>query len=98
MPHAVADALRERGVDVLTAVEAGLRSQPDESYALLALSEDRVIVTRDEDFFTVLRERNHAGMVYCTPRCSSVGQILAGLLRVHGALEAEDMRSTVQYI
>jgi predicted nuclease of predicted toxin-antitoxin system len=52
--HAIAAALRLRGYDVLTLADAGLLSADDESEILpFALTEERVLVTRDSDFLSL---------------------------------------------
>ncbi len=55
MPRAIAKALRQRGVDVTTTVEAGLRQKDDLAQLNFAKQEDRVVVTQDADFL-----RHHA--------------------------------------
>ena len=50
LPDALATALRERGVDVLTAREDGFDRQSDERLLERALDLQRVIVTQDSDF------------------------------------------------
>ena len=50
VPRAVTEGLRRRGVDVLTAREAGLLGADDEQHLATASSEWRVIVTQDADF------------------------------------------------
>ena len=47
---AVAKALRKLGVDVTTTVEAGLRTEDDQSHLRYAIESRRVIVTHDGDF------------------------------------------------
>jgi predicted nuclease of predicted toxin-antitoxin system len=46
----LARALRERGWNAVAADEVGLRGYPDEDVFAHAWSEDRVILTHDEDF------------------------------------------------
>jgi predicted nuclease of predicted toxin-antitoxin system len=46
----IADKLRELGVDVITAHEAGMRGQPDYIALAHAYATRRVMVTHDRDF------------------------------------------------
>jgi predicted nuclease of predicted toxin-antitoxin system len=50
IPRAVAQALRRRGIDVLTAGEAALLGAPDSEYLARSFSDGRVLVTQDGDF------------------------------------------------
>lgn len=43
--HAVVEALRDRGIDVLTVSEAAMGSESDESQLLLAASQSRSLYT-----------------------------------------------------
>ncbi|HZU13507.1 MAG TPA: DUF5615 family PIN-like protein [Chloroflexota bacterium] len=46
VPSTVSEGLRRRGIDVLTAQEAGLRGAQDEDHLALAAREERTIVTQ----------------------------------------------------
>ena len=57
--------LRQRGVDVLTVVEAGMLGASDEEHLKRALNEGRVIFTQDDDFLRLhAAGADHAGIVY----------------------------------
>ena len=53
LPHAIAEGLRRRGIDVTTTVEAGLRGASDDVHLAYALEQRRVIVTNDPDFLVL---------------------------------------------
>lgn len=62
---AVARALRRRGVDALTAQEAGMLGIPDEKHLQLAISQGRVIFTQDTDFLRLHSTGlAHHGIIY----------------------------------
>ena len=44
LPHAIAEVLRRRGIDVTTTVEPGLRGASDDVHLAYALEQRRVIV------------------------------------------------------
>ena len=61
----IAKALRDRGVDVATALETGRCASSEERQLALALREARVLVTYDEDFLALHSNGvPHAGIVY----------------------------------
>lgn len=47
---AIVNGLRQRGVDVMTVTEAGLRGGADEIHLAFALNAGRTIFTQDRDF------------------------------------------------
>ena len=46
----IAKALRKRGIDVLTAQQAGMLDVDDDEHLQFAASQGRVVFTQDEDF------------------------------------------------
>jgi predicted nuclease of predicted toxin-antitoxin system len=72
---AIANGLRERGVDVTSTLDAGLRSASDESQLQHALSLGRVFVTQDQDFLRLHASGvSHAGIVYWRQGGRSIGE------------------------
>lgn len=95
---AVTEGLRRRGVDVLTAQEAGMYSVTDQEHIALAVKEGRVIFTQDVDFLRLHASGiAHRGMVY-VPQQTPVGAMVRGLMLVYDILDAEDMAGQVEYL
>lgn len=98
VPRAVALGLRQRGVDVLTVQEAGMRGVTDEQQVAFASQERRVIFTRDTDFLRIHAEGHpHAGIVYA-PQRLAIGTIIRGLMLIYDVLEPEDLTGHVEFI
>lgn len=90
--------LRQRGVDVLTVVEAGMLGASDEEHLKRALNEGRVIFTQDDDFLRLhAAGADHAGIVYA-PQQTSVKDIIRGLMVIHQILDAGDMHGQVEFL
>jgi predicted nuclease of predicted toxin-antitoxin system len=99
IPAAVTQGLRDRGVDVLTAQDAGRCSLPDGQQLQFASAEQRVMVTFDSDYLALYAAgTRHAGIAWCQERKYTVGQLLHRLLLVHGILSSDDMRNHVEYL
>src|SRR5215208_1274732 len=98
VPRAVTEGLRRRGVEVLTAQDAGMMTAEDEQHVVLALGEGRVIFTQDADFLRLhAAGRPHAGIVYA-PQGTAVGTIVRSLMLVFDVLTPEDMPSHVEFV
>ena len=96
---AVAEALRRRGINVTTTVEAGLRGADDQDHIAYAWRERRVIVTHDDDFLRWhSRRAPHAGIAYCHPQKRTMGQIVETLALMHKLLTREEMTGQVQFL
>src|SRR5438876_6492989 len=94
----VTSALRRRGVDVLTAREAGLTSADDRRHLARAVIEGRVLCTQDVDFLRMQSAGlSHRGIVY-VPQHTPIGYMVRGLLLIHETLSAEDMQNRVEYL
>ncbi len=77
--RAVVNGLRQRGIDVLSVVEAAMLGAEDEAHLVFGLAEQRVIFTQDADFLRLAAaDKQHAGVVY-TPQRMSSGEIIRGL-------------------
>jgi predicted nuclease of predicted toxin-antitoxin system len=72
----VAAGLRERGIDAVSAHDAGAANQrvPDEAHLQAAAASGRVLVTYNRADFQALDaqwrqlQRNHAGILWCSER------------------------------
>ena len=99
IPSAVAQALRQRQIDVRTANEAGLLNAPDTDYSARAHAEMRVLVTQASDFLRLhAQQEPHAGIVYCEQGSRTIGQLVAGLVLIHEALEQSEMVGRVEFL
>jgi uncharacterized protein with PIN domain len=95
---AVARGLRRRGVDILTAQEAGLMEASDEEHLARARSEGRVVMTQDSDFLRLhAAGAARAGIAYAS-QGTPIGVIIRGLMLVYQILEAEDMVGQLEYL
>jgi hypothetical protein len=96
---AIADALRRRGIDVTTTMDAGLRTASDISHLEFARSEGRVIYTQDSDFLMLsAMGMPHEGIAYNPPDAFSIGQIIDYLVLMDGCMTPEEMRNHVEWV
>lgn len=94
----VADGLRRRGVDVLTAQEAGRCGLSDDEQLAFAAQQGRVMVTMDADYLVIVAQgKPHAGITYVQPR-TAIGKLINELLLLHGALTPDEMKNHVEYL
>jgi len=99
MPNAVAGGLLRRGIDVTTSAGAGLISASDVQQLAFALRDERVLITRDQDFLRLDAQGvEHAGLVYWTERQRSVGQLIRALDALSIDAETGDFRGRVIYL
>ena len=95
---AVTAGLRRRGVNVLTAQEAGLLNTPDEAHLIMAAELSRVIFTQDADFLRLHSSgMRHSGIVYAHQR-TPIGSIVRGLMLVYQVLALDDMRDHLEFL
>ena len=97
-------ALRARGVDVVTALEAGMIEQPDENHLCRATAQERVLYSFNVgDFYQLhtnfLAEgRSHAGIVLAPQQRFSIGEQLRRLLRLAATRSPEEMQNRVEFL
>lgn len=99
VPHAVAEGLRARAIDVTTTTDAGLVGADDRVQLEFARDSGRILVTRDADFLVLARDFvDHAGIVYAYPRRTSIGAIIRVCVQVVQRRTAEEMKAAVAYV
>ena len=104
MSHGLAGALRLRGVDVVTALDAGMLGRPDEEQLMFASIHSRALFSFNTSDFVALHSdfllngKNHTGIVVARQRQFSIGEQMRRLLRIVGSLTEEQMRNRIEYL
>ena len=97
--HAIAKGLRSRRIDVSTTSDAGLVGASDLDHIEYGLRESRVIFTDDADFLRLAASgQTHAGIVYCHPSKSDVGEVVRFLALLHDCLGPEDLFGKIEFL
>ena len=97
-------ALRVRGVDVITALDAGMVERSDEAHLDYATTQGRVLYSFNiADFWRlhtayVASARAHAGMVLAHQQQYSVGEQARRLLKLIAAKSTEEMMNWVEFL
>jgi len=97
-------ALRSRGLDVLTALDAGMIGRADEDHLRFATNQDRVLYSFNlADFFQIhgawlAAGSPHAGMILAQQQRLSVGEQMRRITRLAGSRTAESMRNNVEFL
>jgi hypothetical protein len=98
-PGAVTLGLRQRGIDVLTAQEAGRCGLPDSDQLDYATTEERVLVSFDSDFLALHRTGvRHAGIAWCPQQKYGIGMLVQLLELLHRIAERGQMHNHVEYL
>jgi uncharacterized protein with PIN domain len=97
-------ALRLRGVDVLTAHDAGLINTPDEEHLTFAATNGRALYSFNVADYMILHSthlaiaKEHTGIILAQQQRYSVGEQMRRLLRLISMKPAERMRSAVEFL
>jgi predicted nuclease of predicted toxin-antitoxin system len=98
IPKAVIGGLRQRGVDVLTVVDAGLIGATDITHLRRARDDGRVVISQDDDFLRLAAGGEpHVGIVYA-PQHTSVSALTHGLMLICRVLDAEEMVDHIEFL
>lgn len=100
---AIADGLRNRGVDVLTASEDGRLKADDENLLPRATELDRVLVTHDTRFHRIAKRwrgagRDFSGILFATQNQSESGELIEYLMSIAHALTSADMLNRLEFV
>lgn len=100
--NAFADALRMRGVDVLTTQEAGNIGLKDEGQLIFATEKGRVLFSYNtRDFAKIHYEwmrtnKFHSGIIVSDQL--NVGTVLRRFMKLYFSLTSEDMKNRLEYL
>lgn len=102
-PYAITEALRRRGVDVLTAQEDGTDQLEDPPLLDQARESGRVLFTQDEDFLREGARRQttgeaFAGIIYAHQMRATIGQCVHDLEMMAKVYEPADLANRVEHL
>jgi predicted nuclease of predicted toxin-antitoxin system len=98
-PKQVAEGLRRRGLDVLTAQDAGRCGLPDPDQLAFATADGRILVTFDSDYLALHQSGvQHGGIAWCKATKYSIGELIQLLFLLHGTSDRDSMRNCVEYL
>ena len=96
---AIANGLRQHGIDVSTTPEMKLVGASDIEQLEFARSQGRVVFTQDRDFLRLhYAGTDHAGIAYCIKDSRSIGEILRGLILIWEVLDPEAISGRVEFL
>jgi hypothetical protein len=104
MWQALITALRARGINVETALEATMIERADADHLAYATAQDRVLCSFNVgDFYrlhtrAMAQHQSHAGMVLARQQHYSVGEYMRRLLRLMAYLTAAEMHNRVEFL
>lgn len=99
IPRQVIEGLRRRGIDVLTAREAGRCGLPDPDQLAFSLTEGRVLATFDPNFLALHQSgTSHAGIAWCPATKYSIGELIQMLVLLHAVVSPDEMQNHVEYL
>jgi len=96
--------LRSRGIDVVTAADAGMIRRKDEEHLRLATLQGRALYSFNVgDFHEIHTEwraagREHAGVILAQQKRYSTGEQIRRLLRLIGSLTGEAMKNREEFL
>ena len=104
MRRGLIHALRARGIDVQTALDASMIERADGDHLEFAASQGRVLCSFNvADFYHLharytVQHRSHAGIILARQQQYSVGEYMRRLLRLVTTLTAEELWNRVEFL
>jgi hypothetical protein len=104
MWHALLQALRARGIDVHTALEAAMIERTDDDHLAFATAQGRVLCSFNVgDFYRLhmrymTQQQSHAGIILARQQQYSVGEHMRRLLQLIAHRTAEEMQNRVEFL
>jgi len=95
---AIAEGLRLRGMDCTTTPQMELRSAADAEQLIFATSQQRILVTTDQDFLALAPRQPHAGIIYWHQESRSIGEVIRRIVRLCEQHTPEAIRNQVMFL
>ena len=95
-------ALTNRGVDVISTLQAGNNGNTDEEQLIFANNENRIIITHNVRDFVILDkkflndDRIHHGIIVTDQL--SIGTLLKRIMKIWFTLDADDMKNRFEFL
>ena len=102
--HAVVTGLRNRGIDVLTVLEAVMASASDEEQLAYAIAQDRTIYTLNVGDYcrlhaeSLVAGKDHSGILVIPRQRYSIGEKIRRLIGHIDSVSAEEMRNRLDFL
>ncbi len=98
-PAPVTAGLRRRGIEVVTAQDAGQCGAADPDQLAFATAARRVLLTFDSDFVALHQSGvSHAGLVWCQATKYGIGPLIQMLVLLHSVVAADEMVNHLEYL
>jgi predicted nuclease of predicted toxin-antitoxin system len=96
----VIEGLRRRGIEVISALELGYLSKPDDFHIKKAYEMKAVILTHDIDFLRIASrpDFNHSGIIFSHPEKISIGQCIREVELITKILTEKDMVNHIEFL
>jgi hypothetical protein len=100
---AVVEALRKRGMDVITVQERGREGADDAGLLVEAMKDQRVMITNDQDFLILAAERSKRGEIFAPilfwpQQRRRIGEIVRSIIREVSRTDYASACSQVYYL
>jgi len=104
MRRSLVRALRARGIDVITAFDAGMIEREDREHLEYATAQGRVLYTCNVRDFSRLHRayldggKSHSGMILARQERHPVAEQMRRLLKLTASMSAEEMKNRVEFL
>lgn len=104
MRHSLVQALRNRGVDVTTALDEGMIERSDADHLAYATKQARVLFSYNRGDFLKLHTqyiaegKSHAGIILARQQQYSVGELMRRILKLMANRSTADMKNRVEFL
>lgn len=95
---AVSEGLKRRGVNAISARDAGNLGLSDEDQLAFANKNNLVIVTHDDDFLSMAMEFEHNGIAYVHQEKYKVGDLIRRLKLLCETTQSENLINHVEFL
>lgn len=98
IPQEVITGLNARGIESYSAYHEGLSGKSDRAVFQHAQQQNRILLTNDTDFFSLIEHWSHHGLLYLTTQRAPAGRLITDIARLVDTSKPEEFENNVFYI
>lgn len=98
IPQEVITGLNARGIEAYGAYDEGLSGTSDREVFEHTQRTRRILLTNDTDFFSLIEDRQHHGLLFLTTQRAPAGRIIRDIARLVDTSPPDGFENSVFYV
>ena len=96
--RAILNGLKARAIIAYSVEEENLKGASDEKIFEYCISNNRVLLTNDDDFFRLANKSNHSGIIFIKTQFAAIGDIIMSIVKLADTRSEKDFENAIFFV